>query len=300
MREIERGMPGLRGAVLFESPFVRLSRWQCSNLDATLTGERYLASHGMAFPDRKPFFFHGKRGPVVAGRNEVSLHNAYSTFRTSHPFGCGDTGRILTLRADVLADIVRRHDPGAADTPEAPFRAEIVPRTPRAQLLEHVLFRRAEDRDALSVEEIAIELGDEVLAAAAREPAPARRTSSTGAEAVETAKALLSSRLGEPMGLESLAARLRCSPYSLMRAFRHSTGTSLHRYRTRARLHAAVERLLGGDSDLAQIGVDLGFSSHSHFTWAFRRVLGLTPSELRRQAFRTPARDARELVKRVS
>jgi AraC-like DNA-binding protein len=61
-----------------------------------------------------------------------------------------------------------------------------------------------------------------------------------------------------------------------------------------------VERLLGGDADLAQIGVDLGFSSHSHFTWAFRRVLGLTPSELRRQAFRTPARSVRELVKRVS
>lgn len=300
MGEIERGIPSVRGEVLFESPFVRLSRWKCTNLDPALTGERHHSSHVMAFPDRKPFFFHGRRGPVVAGRNEVMLHNAFSPFRTSHPFGCGDTGRILTLRADVLADIARRHDPAAVDMPDAPFRAEIVPRTPRAQLLENVLVRRAEDRDALSVEEIAIELGGEVLAAGVRETSPARRPSSTRAETVETAKALLSSRLGEPIGLEGLATRLRCSPYSLMRAFRHATGTSLHRYRTRARLHAAVERLLGGDSDLAQIGVDLGFSSHSHFTWAFRRVLGLTPSELRRQAFRAPAREARELVRRVS
>jgi AraC-like DNA-binding protein len=297
---VERGIPGVQGEVLFESPFVRFSSWKCTNPDSALTGERQLAFPAMAFPDRKPFFLHGKRGPVVAGRNEVLLHNAFSPFRTSHPFGSGDTGRLLALRGDVFADIARRHHPGAGGRPDAPFRAEIVPRTPRAQLLEHVLFRRAEIRDALSVEEIAVELGEEVIAAAAREVPPARRPSSTGAETVETAKALLSCRLGEPMGLESLASRLRCSPYSLMRAFRRSTGTSLHRYRTRARLHAAVERLLGGDSDLAQIGVDLGFSSHSHFTWAFRRVLGLTPSELRRQAFRTPARNTRELVKRVS
>ena len=282
--EIERGMPGLRGAVLFESPFVRLSRWECSNRDSTLTGERYLTSHAMAFPDHKPFVFHGKRGSVVAGRNEVGLHNAFSTFRTSHPYGCGDTGRMLSFRGDVLADIARRHDPSAADRPEAPFRTEIVPRTPRAQLLEQILFRRAETRDVLSVEETAIELGCEVLASAAAGPKKARNPCSRGADVAETAKALLSTRLGEPLGLDALAARLGCSPFSLMRAFRQATGTSLHRYRTRARLHAAVERLLEGERDLGRIGLDVGFSSHSHFTWAFRRVLGLTPSEVRRRA----------------
>ena len=65
MGEIERGIPSVRGEVLFESPFVRLSRWKCTNLDPALTGERHHSSHVMAFPDRKPFFFHGRRGPVV-------------------------------------------------------------------------------------------------------------------------------------------------------------------------------------------------------------------------------------------
>jgi AraC-like DNA-binding protein len=33
--------------------------------------------------------------------------------------------------------------------------------------------------------------------------------------------------------------------------------------------------------DLTELGFDLGFSSHSHFTSAFRETFGRTPSELR-------------------
>ena len=294
---IEFGIPDVQ-AVLFESSFVRLLQWKCTRADSTTTGERHLTFPTMSFPDRRPFFFHGARSPVLAGRNEIMLLNAFSPFRTSHPFGRGDTGRILTLRADVLADIAARYDPAAADRPDAPFRTEIVSRSPRAQLLEQLLFRQAGVCDALEFEETAIEVGDAVLSAAAAKPVAVSRPGSRCSEAVETAKGLLSTRLGEPMGLEKLMPRIRCSPYSLMRSFRSSTGLSLRQYRTRARLHAAVERLLGGESDLGQIGVDLGFTSHSHFTSVFRRVLGLTPSELRQRAFAASTLETLDRIKR--
>ncbi len=115
------------GASAFPSPFVRLSRWKCTNLDPALTSERRHSSHVMAFPDRKPFFFHGRRGPVVTGQNEVMLHNAFSPFphepslrvrgHGSHP---GPSSRRS-----------RRHRPAPRSRrrgiPDAPFRAEIVP-----------------------------------------------------------------------------------------------------------------------------------------------------------------------------
>jgi AraC-like DNA-binding protein len=59
-----------------------------------------------------------------------------------------------------------------------------------------------------------------------------------------------------------------------------------------------VERLLGGESDLGQIGVDLGFTSHSHFTSVFRRILGLTPSELRQRAFAASTLETLDRIKR--
>jgi len=33
--------------------------------------------------------------------------------------------------------------------------------------------------------------------------------------------------------------------------------------------------------DLTSLALDLGFSSHSHFTLAFRRAFGCTPSQFR-------------------
>jgi AraC-like DNA-binding protein len=60
--------------------------------------------------------------------------------------------------------------------------------------------------------------------------------------------------------------------------------SSLHAYRTELRLRHALERLLERREHITQIALDLGFSSHSHFTAAFRRAFGLTPSAFIRQA----------------
>jgi len=58
----------------------------------------------------------------------------------------------------------------------------------------------------------------------------------------------------------------------------------VHRYHLRARMAAAVSQVLDSARDLTPIGIDLGFSSHSHFTATFRRTFGITPSALRRRA----------------
>jgi AraC-like DNA-binding protein len=49
-------------------------------------------------------------------------------------------------------------------------------------------------------------------------------------------------------------------------------------------LSAALGEVLASSRGLTDIGVDLGFSSHSHFTATFRRAFGVTPSALRRGA----------------
>jgi AraC family transcriptional regulator len=49
--------------------------------------------------------------------------------------------------------------------------------------------------------------------------------------------------------------------------------------------------LLGNDPDLTGVALDLGFSSYSHFSSAFKKAYGLTPFEFRRstnEGDRTP------------
>jgi len=45
---------------------------------------------------------------------------------------------------------------------------------------------------------------------------------------------------------------------------------------------ASALGLLGRYDDLTTLSVDLGFSSHSHFSAAFRQAYGRTPAEFQR------------------
>jgi AraC-like DNA-binding protein len=56
---------------------------------------------------------------------------------------------------------------------------------------------------------------------------------------------------------------------------------SLHGYRQRLRLAAALQRLEEGERDLAALAHDLGYSSQSHLGAVFRRELGVTPAQAR-------------------
>ena len=69
--------------------------------------------------------------------------------------------------------------------------------------------------------------------------------------------------------------------FHLAGVFKSRTGVSLHAYRNQLRLRAALERMHNRGVDLVEIALDLGFSSHSHFTETFRRHFGATPSLIR-------------------
>ena len=74
-----------------------------------------------------------------------------------------------------------------------------------------------------------------------------------------------------------LAKRVASSPFRLSRLFREIAGMPVHRYHLLARLSAALEEVLASSREITDIGIGLGFSSHSHFTAAFRRAFGVTP-----------------------
>jgi AraC family transcriptional regulator len=56
---------------------------------------------------------------------------------------------------------------------------------------------------------------------------------------------------------------------------------TLHLYRNQLRLRTALESLAHRHTDLSDLALALGFSSHSHFTETFRRAFAPTPSSVR-------------------
>src|SRR5262249_38106866 len=98
-------------------------------------------------------------------------------------------------------------------------------------------------------------------------------------------KSFLARHLGDHVLLMDVAREAGTSVFGFARIFREHAGMPLHRYLTLLRLRAALERLCDASgNDLTVLALELGFSSHSHFTEVFRREFGSTPSRVRRTA----------------
>jgi AraC-like DNA-binding protein len=113
---------------------------------------------------------------------------------------------------------------------------------------------------------------------AVREEGSARRAHARLARATQS---ILSAAPSEAHPLKKLARALDTSPFHLAHVFRSEMGVSIHRYLLQLRLALALERLAEGETSLSAVALDLGFSTHSHFSALFRRAFGVTPREVR-------------------
>lgn len=102
---------------------------------------------------------------------------------------------------------------------------------------------------------------------------------------VDRARQVLHAFSSERLSLARIASEVGVSPAYLTQAFTRSEGQPLYRYQLGLRLNRALVEL-PHCNDLTGLALDLGFSSHSHFTSAFRTSFGLSPSHYRAAARR--------------
>ena len=143
----------------------------------------------------------------------------------------------------------------------------------RLQMLVQFLMRNP---DRLAHDEIGSELLLLALGASSR-------VATEDSRCARRAKAILHEVPGERLTLTAIATMLGVTPIYLTQAFKRSEGLPLYRYQTRLRLSRALAALPEQD-DITELALDLGFSSHSHFTATFRAALGVTPSDYRNGA----------------
>ena len=82
--------------------------------------------------------------------------------------------------------------------------------------------------------------------------------------------------------LDAIAEVAGMNPFYFARAFRRHFGESPHRYVLQRRIDLAKRLLRECDAPLVEIALRCGFASQSHFTAAFRRRVGATPSAYRK------------------
>jgi AraC family transcriptional regulator len=279
-------LPGLGLDWAHASPGFGIVRWDCSGARRELSEEKQQFWHVVSFVHQGAFVLHRQGRRVLIDPTSVVFYNPEAPFRTEHPFGCGDHGSALVIHRDLMRDIVMDHDPMAADGREGLFRGTLGQGLSAACLRQRLIVRRllGGGVDPLAVEAAVLHLLGTLVGVLAcrggieavrRDPERARR------RYVEDAKAILQVRFRERLRLDDVARALHVSTYHLCRLFKEETGVPIHRYLNRLRLMEALEPLAQGEADFSTLALDLGFSSHSHFTAAFRKEFAMSPREVR-------------------
>jgi AraC-like DNA-binding protein len=246
------------------------------------SAEECTAATQVVFPYRGVYLRHLGQDQAVAEANQVLFFNAAEGYRVSHPVPGGDASLTLVIGEAQLRELAPpalRRDGGALA-----FRRQRLRIDARAQvlvaLLRHSL--REQIAEPLEAEGLALTLIQRALGP--------RTTHAAGASVgrqrlVDRVKLVLASDLARRWTLAEIAAEVRGSPVYLTQVFQQVEGLPLYRYQLRLRLARALD-LIAQYDDLTALSLDLGFSSHSHFSASFRQMYGRSPSEFRQSALR--------------
>lgn len=231
----------------------------------------------LVFPYRGAFVRHLGRDDVFGEANQLMFFNQDESYRISHPVKGGDACLSISidealLRELALKEQVRVGDKLAFD----PHRLRI---DARAQALV-ALLRHGLDNGVIETLEAEVLTLTLIKRALGERTLHAVRASAGRQKLVDRAKLTLTSDPGRRWTLADIATEVGVSPVYLTQVFQQVEGMPLYRYQLRLRLARALD-LLPQCDDLMTLGMELGFSSHSHFSAAFRQAYGRTPKEFR-------------------
>jgi AraC family transcriptional regulator len=93
---------------------------------------------------------------------------------------------------------------------------------------------------------------------------------------------LMHANLSVDLDLRSIAKESGYSRSHFLRLFRRVMGITPHQYLLQLRVQQAQRLIKENSSDLVDIALACGFSSHTHMSRMFRQAISVTPSEYRR------------------
>lgn len=99
--------------------------------------------------------------------------------------------------------------------------------------------------------------------------------------AIGRATDYVNDNLSRKITLTELAGTARMSPFHFARSFKAATGLSPHQYVIQKRVERASRLLAGTDLSVSEVAAAVGFANRGHLAAHVRRLLGVSPKDLR-------------------
>ncbi len=94
------------------------------------------------------------------------------------------------------------------------------------------------------------------------------------------ARNILLSQLHQPVPIKTLARRVGINENYLKRGFKEIFNSTIYQYFQEERMKQAAAQLKNNSSTVKEVATNLGYTSVSHFSTAFKKSMGLLPCEL--------------------
>ncbi len=262
---------------LLDSGTVTVRHVNCRGTCRHRSAEECASQTNFVFPYRGLYLRHVGEVQSVADANHVLFFNEGQGYQVSHPMSGGDASLVVSVAETTLRELAPRNL--VDGTGVFAFNQQHLRIDARAQALVMLLKHSLQNG---SIEPLEAEGLSLTLVSRAIGPRTAREPGATYARRrlVDRVKVLLAGELSRRWTLAQIAAEIRGSPVYLTQVFQQVEGMPLYRYHLSLRLARALD-LLAVRSDLSGLAQDLGFSSHSHFSAAFKQSYGVTPAEFR-------------------
>ena len=271
--------------VVFETAIARAGKFRCGVRDPFFRDSGPTENCLVVFPRTSVWLRHAGSREFVADPTISTIYNRGQEYTRAELSGEGDRCEWFGVSPAVALDIASAFDPAARDRNDRPFAREFAPIDSALYFSQRRFFLRVArgSVDRLEAEETIVGLVTAVLRRAYDRRLPQQRPRATEAhrDLVHRARASLLRTADGNIGLTRIATDLGVSEFHLCRVFREQTGLTLHEFTREIRLRTALEKLEDPRADLSRIALDLGFSSHSHFSDVLRRTFGRTPTFVR-------------------
>ena len=99
---------------------------------------------------------------------------------------------------------------------------------------------------------------------------------------IKRAKKLLQKNYTKPITLDTISQQLNVSSFYFCKQFKKYVGMNFTEYVARLRIESAKKLLQDPHIHVNEIAFETGFNSLPHFNRSFKRITGVTPTELRK------------------
>jgi AraC family transcriptional regulator len=257
-----------RRSTLLSTPAINVEHIELLETGQYWSADYESSAYKLVLPLHGYVFAQTNQGQEVVDMSSALLLMPEASYRLRQPVA--QSSLVLTIRDEHFGDSLQMHINGSRCAPLDSLCT--------AQL--HRLCAASED--TLAAEEQLLSTTASVFRNIEMRVDEAKRTATARSErALIRTREYLATHFREKFSLSDVANAVASSPYHLSRSFRARYGTTLFAQRERLRIAAALRQLTQTKSDLADLALNLGYNSHSHFSAAFARAVGCTPSAWR-------------------